>query len=44
VVLLSILLKNLCLYFSYYYLNPIRNNIINYLRTLMYRKILELPI
>jgi subfamily B ATP-binding cassette protein MsbA len=44
VVLFSILLKNLCLYFSYYYLNPIRNNIINYLRTLMYRKILELPI
>jgi subfamily B ATP-binding cassette protein MsbA len=44
VVLISILLKNLCLYFSYYYLNPIRNNIINYLRTLMYRKILELPI
>jgi subfamily B ATP-binding cassette protein MsbA len=44
VVLLSILFKNICLYLSYYYLNPIRNNIINYLRTLMYRKILELPI
>src|SRR5436190_856893 len=29
VVLVSILLKNLCLYLSYYYLNPIRNNIIN---------------
>jgi subfamily B ATP-binding cassette protein MsbA len=44
IVILSILLKNVFLYFSYYYLNPIRNNIINDLRTSMYRKILELPI
>ncbi|MES2646740.1 MAG: ABC transporter ATP-binding protein [Bacteroidota bacterium] len=44
VVMLSILLKNLFLYLSYYYLNPIRNNVINNLRTKMFRKILELPI
>jgi subfamily B ATP-binding cassette protein MsbA len=44
VVFLSILLKNLFLFLSYYYLNPIRNNIINHLREQMYGKILELPI
>jgi subfamily B ATP-binding cassette protein MsbA len=44
VVLISILLKNFFLYLSYYYLNPIRNNVINDLRTKMFRKILELPI
>ncbi|CAN5665474.1 ABC transporter ATP-binding protein [soil metagenome] len=44
VVMFSILLKNFFLYLSLYYLNPIRNNVINDLRTKMYRKILELPI
>ncbi|MEO6329212.1 MAG: ABC transporter ATP-binding protein [Ginsengibacter sp.] len=44
VVLISILLKNLFLYLSMYYLNPIRNNIINDMRTRMYKKILGLPI
>ena len=44
VVLISILLKNFFLYLSMYYLNPIRNNIINDMRTKMYVKILALPI
>ena len=44
VVLLSIILKNIFLYLSMYYLNPIRNNIINDMRTKMYKKILALPI
>ena len=44
VVLLSIILKNIFLYLSMYYLNPIRNNIINDMRTKMYNKILALPI
>jgi ATP-binding cassette, subfamily B, bacterial MsbA len=43
-VLISIILKNIFLYLSMYYLNPIRNNIINDMRTKMYRKILSLPI
>jgi subfamily B ATP-binding cassette protein MsbA len=44
VVLISIILKNIFLYLSMYYLNPIRNNIINDMRTKMYKKILALPI
>ncbi len=44
IVLISILLKNLFLYLSLYYLNPIKNNIINDMRTRMYKKILALPI
>jgi subfamily B ATP-binding cassette protein MsbA len=44
VILVSIILKNLFLYLSLYYLNPLRNNIINDMRTKMYRKILALPI
>jgi subfamily B ATP-binding cassette protein MsbA len=44
VLLISILLKNFFLYLSMYYLNPIRNNIINDMRTRMYKKILALPI
>ena len=44
VVLLSVILKNVFLYLSMYYLNPIRNNIINDMRTAMYKKILALPI
>lgn len=44
VILVSIILKNLFVYLSLYYLNPIRNNIINDMRTAMYKKILVLPI
>ncbi|MEP6616894.1 MAG: ABC transporter ATP-binding protein, partial [Ginsengibacter sp.] len=44
VVLVSILLKNLFVYLALYFLNPIRNNIINDMRTRMYKKILALPI
>ncbi|MEO7800941.1 MAG: ABC transporter ATP-binding protein [Ginsengibacter sp.] len=44
VVLSSIILKNLFLYLSLYFLNPIRNGIINSMRTKMYNKILALPI
>ena len=44
VVLLAVILKNVFLYLSMYYLNPIRNNIINDMRTSMYKKILALPI
>ena len=40
----AILLKNVFLYFSLYLLTPIRNNIINDMRTNMFKKILELPI
>jgi subfamily B ATP-binding cassette protein MsbA len=44
IVAMAILLKNLCLYFSLYLLTPIRNSIINDMRSDMFRKILELPI
>lgn len=44
IVLLSVILKNLFLYLSMYYLTPIRTNILNDMRKRMFRKILELPI
>jgi subfamily B ATP-binding cassette protein MsbA len=44
IVVMAILLKNICLYFSLYLLTPIRNSIINDMRTDMFKKILELPI
>ena len=44
IVVGAILLKNIFLYFSLYLLTPIRNNIINDMRTNMFKKILELPI
>ncbi|NBT16370.1 MAG: ABC transporter ATP-binding protein [Chitinophagia bacterium] len=44
IVVLAILLKNICLYFSLYLLTPIRNSIINDMRTDMFSKILELPV
>ncbi|HEY0434314.1 MAG TPA: ABC transporter ATP-binding protein, partial [Chitinophagaceae bacterium] len=44
VVVLSIVLKNLFAYLALYVLNPIRNNIINDMRTDMFMKILHLPI
>ena len=44
VIVVSIFLKNLFLYLSYYVLNPIKNNIVNTLRSELYHKILHLPI
>ncbi|MDP9230202.1 MAG: ABC transporter transmembrane domain-containing protein, partial [Bacteroidota bacterium] len=44
VIIVSILLKNLFLYLSYYVLNPLKNNIVNELRSDLYNKILHLPI
>ena len=44
VVFVAILMKNLFAYLSMYYLNPIRNRILNDMRTNMYNKILQLPI
>ncbi len=44
VVFISILLKNLFAYLSMYFLNPIRNRILNDMRSNMYGKILQLPI
>ncbi|MEO6290042.1 MAG: ABC transporter ATP-binding protein [Ginsengibacter sp.] len=43
-VLSAIILKNVFLYLSIYFLTPIRNSIINDMRTKMFRKILILPI
>jgi subfamily B ATP-binding cassette protein MsbA len=40
----AILLKNLFAYLSMYFLNPIRNRILNDMRSNMYAKILQLPI
>ena len=44
VVFASILLKNIFAYLSMYFLNPIRNHILNDMRSSMYGKILKLPI
>jgi len=44
VVVIAITLKNLFAYLSLYFLNPIRNNIINDIRSDMFHKILNLPI
>lgn len=44
IIFVAILLKNLFAYLSMYYLNPIRNRILNDMRTAMYKKILKLPI
>lgn len=44
IIFIAILLKNLFAYLSMYYLNPIRNHILNDMRTHMYQKILRLPI
>jgi len=43
-ILSFIILKNIFLYLSIYILTPIRNLIVNDMRTAMYKKILELPI
>lgn len=44
VIIVSIFLKNLFLYLSFYILNPLKNRIINNLRSEIYNKILRLPI
>lgn len=44
IIFVAIVLKNLFAYLSMYYLNPIRNRILNDMRTAMYKKILLLPI
>jgi subfamily B ATP-binding cassette protein MsbA len=43
-IVVSIFLKNLFLYLSYYVLNPMKNGIVNRLRSDLYHKILHLPI
>lgn len=43
-ILLSIFLKNLFLYLSYYVLNPLKNTVVTRLRDEVYAKILKLPI
>lgn len=44
IIIVSILLKNLFLYLSFYILNPMKNSIVNNLRSELYHKILRLPI
>ena len=44
IIVISIFLKNLFLYLSYYVLNPMKNSIVNRLRSELYHKILHLPI
>ncbi len=43
-ILTFIILKNIFLYLSIYILTPIRNHIVNDMRTSMFKKILQLPI
>ena len=44
IIVISIFLKNLFVYLSFYILNPLKNKIVNHLRTEIYHKILQLPI
>ena len=44
IIFTAIILKNLCTYLSMYFLNPIRNRILNDMRRNMYQKILQLPV
>ncbi len=44
IIIASIFLKNLFLVFAYYILNPLKNKVVNQLRTDLYNKILHLPI
>ncbi len=44
IIIISIFLKNLFIYLSYYVLNPLKNTIVNGLRIELYNKILQLPI
>jgi subfamily B ATP-binding cassette protein MsbA len=43
-IIVSIFFKNLFLYLSYYILNPLKNKVVNRLRSDLYDKILHLPI
>lgn len=43
-IIISIFLKNLFLYLALYVLTPVKNNIVNRLRSNLYNKILHLPI
>lgn len=43
-VLFAIILKNIFLYLSIYFITPIRNSVINDMRSRMFKKILALPI
>jgi subfamily B ATP-binding cassette protein MsbA len=43
-IIVSIFLKNLFLYLSFYILNPMKNSMVNRLRSELYHKILHLPI
>lgn len=43
-IIISIFFKNLFLYLAYYVLNPLKNKIVNRLRTELYEKVLHLPI
>ncbi|HEV7329913.1 MAG TPA: ABC transporter ATP-binding protein [Flavisolibacter sp.] len=43
-IIVAIFFKNLFLYLAYYVLNPLKNKIVNRLRTELYEKILHLPI
>jgi ATP-binding cassette, subfamily B, bacterial MsbA len=43
-IIVSILLKNIFLVLSFYVLNPLKNRVVNQLRTDLYEKILHLPI
>lgn len=44
VVIISVLLKNLFLYLSFYVLTPMKNSVIKRLRAELYSKLLQLPI
>jgi subfamily B ATP-binding cassette protein MsbA len=44
IIIISIFLKNAFLYLSYYILNPLKNKVVNRLRSDLYEKILHLPI
>ena len=44
IIIISIFLKNLFLYLSFYVLNPMKNRVVNQLRSDLYHKILHLPI
>lgn len=43
-IIVSIFFKNLFIYLAYYILNPLKNKIVNRLRTELYEKVLHLPI
>lgn len=44
IIFIAIVLKNIFAYLSMYFLNPIRNRILNDMRRSMYQKILQLPV